>query len=381
MDFKNAKILIIDDQEANTLLLENFLELNGYTDYHVINDSRKAIETIEFYRPDLILLDIMMPFISGLEILELLSEKGLLDSPLRVMVLTADVTKETLLNVLKSGANDILRKPFDLLELELRITNLLHSNHLLKRLEDDAYNLALIVEERTQELVQKNTELQQFIYVASHDTQEPLRMITGFLKLLKDKYGDQLDGKAKEYIDFSVKSAERLKMLISELLVFSRADADFSEQLEYVELNEVINDVLTLLQRKIQDSEAAIKVDKLPIVKAVYMPMRQILQNLICNAIIYQPADQLPEIEIYAEMDEFETRIFVSDNGIGIAEEDQQKIFNVFTRLHRREEFEGSGLGLSLSKKLIEKLGGKITIESDLGKGSRFCVHLPKKMQ
>ena len=378
-EIKEARILIIDDQLPNTQLLENFLALNGFKNYRSLNDSRQALELIESFQPDLLLLDIMMPFIDGFEILDSLLKQGKLASPLRVMVLTADATKEALVKVLRSGAHDMLRKPFDLVELELRIRNLLHTNALLKQLNDETNDLAYWVGKRTEELIQKNAELEQFIYVASHDTQEPLRMITGFLNLIQKKYGQFFDEKGLEYINFAIVGADRMKRLIKEMLYFSIADKDLSEQFEYIDLNDALDDILTLLQRNIRNTDAEIRVEKLPIVKGVYAPVRQIFQNIISNALIYQPKNQKPIINVRSENDELETRIYISDNGLGISNEDQHKIFDIFTRLHRREDFEGTGLGLSLAKKLIEKMGGRISLNSELGKGSEFCVHFLKQ--
>lgn len=380
MKDKNVKILIIDDQVANTQLLENFLDLNGYEQYQSLNDSRKALELIETYKPDLILLDIMMPFIGGLEILKSLGESGKLDSPMQIMVLTADVTKDTLVKVLASGAHDLLRKPFDLVELELRIRNLLHTNELLKRLEKVNFELEKLVDERTKKLMRKNAELEQFIYVASHDTQEPLRMITGFLNLFEKKFGHLIDEKGKEYIDFAILGAERMQKLIKEMLDFSRAERDLEGQAEYIDLNEVMDDIFILLKRNIEKTETSITCDNLPIIRSYYAPIRQALQNIIINAIMYQPKGQRPEINIYSEDDINEYRIYITDNGIGILPKDQDKIFDIFTRLHRREEYEGTGLGLSLSKKMIEKSGGRISLKSELGKGSTFCIHFPKQL-
>lgn len=194
-NFTTSRILIVDDQPTNTNLLENFLKINGFKHYLSTNDSREVQHLVREFKPDLLLLDIMMPHISGIEILAWLNETELLNSPMRVMVLTADITKETLKEVLSSGAHDMMRKPFDFVELELRLKNLLHANELMKQLNDQSLHLASLVEERTAELSQKNEELEQFIYVASHDTQEPLRMITGFLQLLEKKYSGQIDEK------------------------------------------------------------------------------------------------------------------------------------------------------------------------------------------
>ncbi len=374
----DQRILIIDDQLANTQLLEGFLKLNRHENFRSINDSRMAIDEIKGYKPDLLLLDVMMPHVNGIEILGILKEEGILDGPMRVMVLTADSTKETLQLVLKSGAHDMLRKPFDFVELELRVRNLLHTNSIMKKLNDQSLHLAGLVEERTRALSLKNEELEQFIYVASHDTQEPLRMITGFMQLLQKKYADQLDEKGNQYIDYAIDGATRMKTLIKDMLDFSRAGKLEADDLKQVDLNDLFRDVMLGLKRVIDNSNAKIDIDALPPVQAMDAPVRQVFQNLLINAITYQPEGQAPEIGISATKEkDGKVLVYVRDNGIGIDPEHQKKVFDIFTRLHNKDKYPGSGVGLSISKKLMERLGGTITLESVPGEGSTFCVVFP----
>lgn len=378
-NFSDARILIIDDQLVNTQLLESFLKLNSYKDFRSINDSRNALTEIEEYKPDLLLLDVMMPYISGIEILDILTKEDLLDGPMRVMVLTADASKDTLKQVLKSGAHDMLRKPFDLVELELRIRNLLHTNSIMKKLNDQSLHLASLVDERTMELSSKNEELEQFIHVASHDTQEPLRMITGFMQLLNKKYADKLDEKGRQYIEYAIDGASRMKTLIKDMLDFSRAGRLNAEDLETVDLNDVLSDVLLGLKRLTESSHAIIKYENLPNAVGLNAPVRQVFQNLLINAITYQPQGQIPVIDITAStQDNGQVMVFIRDNGIGIEPENQKKIFEIFTRLHNKEQYPGSGIGLSISKKLMERIGGTITLSSVPGEGSVFCIQFPE---
>lgn len=377
-NFTTSRILIVDDQPTNTNLLENFLKINGFKHYLSTNDARDVQHLVREFKPDLLLLDIMMPHISGIEILKWLKETGFLDSPMRVMVLTADITKETLKQVLSSGAHDMMRKPFDFVELELRLKNLLHTNKLMKQLNDQSLHLASLVEERTAELSQKNEELEQFIYVASHDTQEPLRMITGFLQLLEKKYSGQIDEKGRQYIHFAVDGASRMKTLIKDMLEFSRAGKLSREDLDMIDLNEVLEDVMLGLQGLIDQTGTVITFENLPQVEAVSAPVRQVIQNLIVNAITYQPEGQKPKIGITSSTESTgEVKICVTDNGIGISEENQKKIFDIFSRLHTKEDYPGSGMGLSISKKLMERMGGSISVKSSPNNGSVFCLHFP----
>ena len=378
--YSNARILIVDDQTTNTNLLESFLKVNGYVNYITTNDSRDVAKLIQEEVPDLILLDIMMPHLSGIDILHWLKEESYLNGPMRVMVLTADITKETLKQALKAGAHDMLRKPFDFVELELRMNNLLHTNWLLKMLNDQSEHLSILVNKRTSELKQKNDELEQFIYFASHDTQEPLRMITGFLQLIEKKYGDRIDEKGKEYIHFAVDGANRMKTLIKDMLDFSRAGNLQLDDLELIDLNEILDDVKMGLKRRIESSGAIIEIEELPQVPGLSAPIRQIFQNLLVNAITYHSEGKVPQVIISSEKgNDGETVVIVSDNGIGIPEEHQKKVFDVFTRLHSKEKYAGSGVGLSITKKLIERMGGAIRLSSSPGIGSKFYLHFPKR--
>ncbi len=377
---KDARILIVDDQVANTALLENFLKINGYSNFKSTNDSREVANLVKSNQPDLVLLDIMMPFLSGIDIMNWLSEQKYLNTAMRVMVLTADVSQETLKGALKAGAHDILRKPFDFVEMELRISNLLQANEMIRELDDRSFQLANLVNEKTNELRQKNDELEQFIYVASHDTQEPLRMITGFLQLLEKKYNSQLDEKGKQYIHFAVDGAERMKTLITDMMEFSRAGRLSDEDFKEVDLNEVMNDVLLALKRMIDSSGAIIEVEKLPKVLGMDSPLKHVFQNLIHNSILYQPKGQKAVIRVRSNQNKRgENIISITDNGLGIDPKDQMKIFDVFTRLHLRDEYNGSGIGLSISKKILERLGGSISVNSELGKGAEFLVHFGRK--
>jgi len=378
-EYSDQRILIVDDELANTSLLESFLKINGFNNYSSTNDSREVARLVKETNPDLILLDLMMPYISGIQILEWLKTEGYLDSPLRVMVLTADITKETLKEALKAGAHDLLTKPFELAELELRIGNMLHTNTLIKRLNNQALHLEALVESRTLELEQKNEELEQFIFVASHDTQEPLRMITGFLQLLEKKYSDKLDEKGKEYIHYAVEGSARMKSMIKDMLDFSRAGKLGPKDFESVDLNEVMDDVLLGLKRIIDEKHALIEVEKLPNVTGINVPIRQVFQNIITNAIIYQPEGQQPKIRVTWVKSADDTFVIqISDNGIGIPADKQKKIFELFTRLQPKDQYPGSGIGLSISRKMMERMHGAIDVQSSPGQGSQFSLHFKK---
>lgn len=226
------------------------------------------------------------------------------------------------------------------------------------------------------ELKRSNEELEQFAYVSSHDLQEPLRMVSSFTQLLERRYKGQLDSEADEYIAFVVDGAKRMKELIDDLLEFSRLNTQAGE-FKMVSLQIALRDVLSNLQTFIKDNNATITYEPLPTIMGDPSQLNQLFQNLISNAIKFHD-DEPPEIHISAQKDEDEWVFGVSDNGIGIDPGHQEQIFDVFKRLHTREEYAGTGIGLAICKKIVERHRGRIWVESELGKGSSFYFTIPK---
>jgi PAS domain S-box-containing protein len=221
-----------------------------------------------------------------------------------------------------------------------------------------------------------NKELEQFAYVASHDLQEPLRMVTSFTQLLERRYKNKLDKEADEYIGFIVEGSKRMKYLINDLLEFSRLNTQ-SREFESVLLKITLEDVLRNLTASITENNAQITHDPLPAIRGDPSQINQLLQNLITNAIKFH-GDEPPKIHISAEESNGEWIIAVSDEGIGIDPEHQEQIFRIFKRLHTREEYAGTGIGLAICKRIIDKHNGQIWVESELGKGSTFYFTIPK---
>ncbi|MCC5907712.1 MAG: CHASE domain-containing protein [Balneolaceae bacterium] len=233
------------------------------------------------------------------------------------------------------------------------------------------------LEEYSKQLLQSNNELEQFAYVTSHDLQEPLRMITSFLSLLEKKYGDLLDDKGKQYIYYATDGARRMKQVILDLFEYSRIDSA-SEELKLVNMQEVLENTLALNRKLIQEKGAEIITGSLPEVYAAKSPMHQLFRNLIQNALIYHAESVKPKIKIGAEESESHWIFYVKDNGIGIPSEYHEKIFDIFQRLHRNEEYSGTGIGLAACKKIVEEHGGRIWVESEEGKGSAFYFTILK---
>jgi PAS domain S-box-containing protein len=220
-----------------------------------------------------------------------------------------------------------------------------------------------------------NKELEEFAYVASHDLKEPLRMITTFLQLLKKKYSHELDQDATDFINYAVDGARRMDEMINDLLEYSRVSSK-ERKFEYLQSEKIVGRVLTNLGAMIEEKNAIITYDYLPVIYANKHQMVQLFQNLISNGIKYCDK-KIPEIHISAIKKDNEYLFSIKDNGIGIDQTHLKRIFTIFQRLHTRDEYEGSGIGLAISKKILQKHRGKIWAESELGEGTTFYFTLP----
>jgi light-regulated signal transduction histidine kinase (bacteriophytochrome) len=224
-------------------------------------------------------------------------------------------------------------------------------------------------------LLQSNKDLERFAYVASHDLQEPLRVITGFIGLLQRRYTDKLDAKGEEFIRFVVEASQRMQQLITELLDYARVGRE--RRVDAVDVSRLVNAVLLNLRKSIEETRAVITVDPLPTVMANTRELSQVFQNLIGNAIKFRREDVPVTIHIGSRKKEGQWVFFVRDNGIGIAADQCDRIFEVFQRLHARDAYAGTGIGLAIVRKVAEEHGGAVWVESEIGKGSTFHFSLP----
>lgn len=233
------------------------------------------------------------------------------------------------------------------------------------------------LENRAKQLIVSNEELQQFAYVASHDLQEPLRMVTSFLTLLEKKYANQLDDKATQYINYAVDGAQRMRHVILDLLEYSRVGS-LDEARKEINLKLLIEEILILHRKQIQEIEASFNIDPLPTLNSYETPIRQVFQNLISNALKYHSKEHKPIITIsFKEENEF-LQFSVADNGIGIDPQFKDKIFQIFQRLHTKEHYNGTGVGLAICKKVMDSLSGEIWLDTEYENGTKFCFKLPK---
>lgn len=234
-------------------------------------------------------------------------------------------------------------------------------------------HLSLELEERRRaegELARSNAELEQFAYVASHDLQEPLRMVASFTQLLARRYRGKLDADADEFIGFAVDGATRMQRLLNDLLAYSRVGTR-SKPFAAIDCNSVLSDALANLKPAIEESGAVITHEPLPIVRGDEVQLIQLFQNLIANAVKFHGQEPL-QVHISAKLQDGDGVFAVRDNGIGIAPEHQRRIFLIFQRLHHRSEYPGTGIGLALCQRIVERHGGRIWVESEVGKGSTF---------
>ena len=225
------------------------------------------------------------------------------------------------------------------------------------------------------DLARSNSDLEQFAYAASHDLQEPLRTITAYLGLVKDRYAGDLDDTAQEFIEYAVDGAERMRTLINDLLEYSRVNVQ-EKPLESVSCDDALNTALRSLNQAIERNGAVVRTSPLPVITGDESQLNRLFQNLLSNALKFR-GDKKPEIRVWAELRGDEWIFSVQDNGIGIAPEYQEKVFGMFSRLHSRAQYEGTGVGLALCSKIAQRHGGRIWVESDVGKGATFRFNVP----
>jgi len=231
------------------------------------------------------------------------------------------------------------------------------------------------LQKRTDEMTRSNAELERFVFIASHDLQEPLRTVTGYVQLLARRYRGQLDADADEFIDFAVGGATRMSTLIDDLLAYSRVIRR-DKPLEPTDCEAVLAEVLADLRAAIDETGAEVTHDPLPTVVADRVQLASVFLNLISNGIKYR-SDEPTRIHISAEREDDVWTFAVSDNGVGIDPKYHERVFDVFKRLHTREQYEGTGIGLAISKRVVQRHGGRIWVESEPGKGSTFLFTIP----
>ena len=397
-DILKAKILIVDDQEANVFLLEQMLSGAGYTS---VSSTRRPQEVCDLHRQNrysLILLDLQMPGFDGFQVMEALKADGL-DEYLPVLVQTSQPNHR--LRALKAGARDFVSKPLNLAEVLLRVRNLIEvrllqesaqmrmaqaeaSEEKMRAAQDEIRTLNQTLEqrvaERTAQLEISNKELQAFSYSVSHDLRAPLRHVLGFVDFLKKSLGPTLSDENRLLLTTISDAAKRMGVLIDDLLAFSQVGQTALQKTE-VNLNDLVQETLKDFQKETTDRKIAWEIHPLPCVRADPSLLRMVLTNLISNAVKFTGTRNPAKIEIgCASSGKGETITFIRDNGAGFNSKYQEKLFGVFQRLHSREEFEGTGIGLANVQRIIHRHGGRTWAEGVVDGGATFYFSIPEQM-
>ena len=410
----DIKILVVDDREDNLFAIETILEKDDYTIVKA-NSGRAALKTLLHHHDfSLILMDVQMPELNGFETATIIYERDKLKDIPIIFITAQNYNEEYVFKGYKMGAVDYIYKPInpDLLRAKVSVfVELYRKNQELlqhqKKLVSANRSLQKEIEERkaseekirllNEQLVKSNThlktineELDRFAYVASHDLQEPLRKIIVFSdKILARQSGDEED---QRYFKKIIDSSHRMQSLINDLLSFSKqsvSPTDFKD----VDLGALVQEIITEQEIEIEKTGAVFEVEYLPSICAVPSLMRQLFYNLISNALKFRKSSVVPLIRITAEKiskhdERFAAfvyaqgnyyRITVSDNGIGFDPKHAEEIFVVFKRLHSYHEFKGTGVGLSICKKIVQNHNGFIMAESKINEGSTFTIALPEK--
>ncbi|MDR3712427.1 MAG: ATP-binding protein [Puia sp.] len=385
-DLEDApKVLIAEDNRDLASYTAGMLKT--FCSVRSVRDGESALVMAREWQPDLILSDVMMPGRDGYSVCKALKSDPLL-SRIPVVLLTALTDRESLLKGWNAGADEYLFKPFHPEELLTRIKTLLSNTRRRNELDRmrDQLNIELEqkVRERTEQLAgyayrlnRQVAELEQFTYIASHDLQEPLRTLLGFVGLLQSKYKQVFDQKALQYMQFIAEATSRMQTLITDLLEYSRIGRGNKRLL--TDCNHILKMAVADLGAQIRNSGAVIECSELPSLHVYVTEFRLLLQNLISNAIKFRKSGVPPQIRVDAQKEEDGWTFCVSDNGIGIEARHFDRIFLIFQRLHMKEDFEGSGIGLAFCKKIVELHKGKIWVESDPGVGSRFCFTIKEE--
>jgi signal transduction histidine kinase len=398
------KILLVDDREDNLMAIESILSQDGYV-FVKASSGREALKVLlNEYDFALILMDVKMPNLNGFETASLIYEREKLKHIPIIFITAHSYGDENVFKGYRAGAVDYIYKPInpDLLRAKVSVfVDLYRKNHQLiaqeqkliainrnleaeiaerKNSEEKVKALNLQLLQNIDKLEAANKDLDRFAFMASHDLQEPLRKIRTFGDRVSSKYSALLDDDGRKYLERMQNAAERMQSLIQDILTFSKISVHEKQFVES-DLNSLLKEVIVELEGPIREKNFNIETDTLPVLSVNPGLMRPLFHNLISNAIKYSRKDVEPYVRISTENgdgnDTKYCRIFFEDNGIGFDQKYAEQIFRMFTRLHHRNEVEGTGIGLALCKKIVEEHNGFISARSKENEGSVFIVSLP----
>jgi len=354
------RVLIVEDEQIFARDLRRQLEGLNYDVISICITGEEAIDRTHLSRPDLVLMDIRLKGeMDGVEAARRIQEQY----EIPVIFLTAYSDDHTLQRAKISQPFGYLLKPFNANELHATIQMSLYKHRMEMKLK-----------KTIAELERSNRDLEQFAYVASHDLQEPLRMVASYTQLLERRCGEQLSQEGKEFMQFIIDGARRMQGQIDDLLAYSRVRTR-AQPFEQVSLDSVIEEVMANLDSQVRETRARIEHESLPAVMADRSQLVS-LQNLVSNALKFRGSDP-PRVSLSAEQEGTHWHVRIRDNGIGIDPQHHQRIFDIFQRLHTREQYPGSGIGLALCRRIVQGHGGEIWVESEPGSGATFHFTLP----
>ncbi len=375
----NYRILLADDNQDMRVYLERLLAEHWTVE--AVADGAQALEAVRARRPDLVLSDVIMPNLDGFGLLrEMRADPALKGVP--IILLSARAGEEARVEGLEAGADDYLIKPFSARELIARVKSNLELASLRRQVEEEVRGrnalLEVRVRERTVQLEESVKELQTFAYTVSHDLRAPIRGMYRYAETLLARYSGQVfDAEAQGFVGNIAASAERMDLLVQDLLQYSRLTHAEMKLLE-IPLAPVVSEVLDAMESEIKERKGCIVVGPdLPGVVGDPFMLAQALTNLVSNGLKFVAAGVEPQVRIRAETKDRRVRLWVEDNGIGVEPELQPKLFQVFERLVKPDDYPGTGIGLAIVRKAVERMGGLVGMESERGAGSRFWIELP----
>lgn len=363
-----ARLLVVDDEPAHMTALYHTLEDSGY-DVTAFPSAAQALEEFHKHSFDLVLTDLQMPGMDGINFLRAAQE---LDQHVVGIVMTGHGAIDTAIEAMKAGALDYVLKPFKLSTIQPVLIRALE----VRRLRMEITQLQQRVREHMVELEATNKELESFSYSVSHDLRAPLRAINGFSNLLVESYSPQLPDDARQLLTRIMASAERMGELIEHLLRFSRLSKQAINK-RPVKIENLVHEVLEELSRDVVDQRPQVQVHKLPDTIGDQVLLRQVFANLLSNAFKFTRNQPKPVVIVGCQQIDNEPVYFVRDNGAGFDMEHAEGLFRVFHRLHSTKEFEGTGVGLSLVQRIVQRHGGRIWAEAAVDKGATFFFTLP----
>lgn len=363
-----ARILIVDDEVPQMKALCDTLRDQGY-DTFGFSSPRAALAAMREEKFDLLLADLMMPEMDGIALLKAAQE---LDPTLVGIIMTGEGTITSAVEAMKTGALDYILKPFRLSVIYPVLARAL----TVRRLRMENAELQERLRERAVELEAANKELESFSYSVSHDLRAPLRAINGFSTIVVEEYAAQLPDEAQRLLGSVIRGARRMEQLIDDLLQFSRfARQPLSKQ--SVNVLALVQELVDELQKEQGDRKVEVRVGALANCVADLALLRQVFANLLSNAFKYTGKVAQPAVEVGYRLEEGRHVYFVRDNGAGFDMQYAHKLFGVFQRLHSADEFKGTGIGLSIVQRVIQRHGGRVWVEAEVNKGATFYFDLP----